>query len=109
MSDVEQNIISVKILDRSYKIKCPPEQAQALQQAANYVDEQMRKVRKTVNINSTEHITIVTALNIYHELMHELMHLRKQKNNYIDVMNQRIQDLQRRIENFLETNQEIAV
>lgn len=105
MNDAEQNVISVKILDRSYKIKCPPEQTQALQEAANYVDEQMRKVRQTVNINSTEHITIVTALNI----CHELMHLRKQKNNYIEVMNQRIQDLQRRIENFLETNEEIAV
>lgn len=102
---VEQNIISVKILDRSYKIKCPPEQAQALQKAANYVNEQIRKIRQTVNINSTEHITIVTALNI----CHELMQLRKQKNNYIDVMNQRIQNLQRRIENFLETNEEITV
>lgn len=65
----------------------------------------MRKIRQTANINSMERIAVVTALNI----CHELMQLRKQKNNYIDVMNQRIQDLQRRIENFLETNAEIEV
>ena len=105
MSDAEQNLISVKILDRSYKIKCPPEQAQALQEAASYFDAQMRKMRQVINVNNTECIAVVTALNI----CHEFMQLRKQKNNYIDVMNQRIQDLQHRIENFLETNKEITV
>ncbi|ACJ21112.1 cell division protein ZapA [Coxiella burnetii] len=101
----EQSLISVKILDRSYHIKCPPDQTQALQEAAAYVEEEMRKIRQTANINSMERIAVVTALNI----CHELMQLHKQKNNYIDVMNQRIQDLQRRIENFLETNAEIEV
>ncbi|WP_267256148.1 cell division protein ZapA [Coxiella endosymbiont of Ornithodoros maritimus] len=101
----EQSLICVKILDRSYRIKCPPQQTQALQEAAVYVEEEMRKVRQTANINSMERIAVVTALNIFHELMQ----LRKQKNNYIDVMNQRIQNLQQRIENFLETNTEIEV
>lgn len=105
MSKAEDNILSVTILDRSYKIKCPPDQAQELQQSAHYVDEQMRKIQQAGNINSTERVAIVTALNIYHELMQ----LQKQKNNYIDVMNQRIQDLQHRIENFLATSEEIAV
>lgn len=105
MNGAEQNLISVKILDRSYKIKCSPEQAQALQEAASYVDAQMRKMRQAVSVNNIERIAVVTALNI----CHEFIQLRKQKNNHIDVMNQRIQDLQRRIENFLETNKEITV
>ena len=75
MNDIVQSIISVKILDRNYKIKCPFEQAQALQEAANYVDEQIRKVRQSVSISSTEHITIVAAVNI----CYEFIQLRKQK------------------------------
>lgn len=106
MSDAEQNLISVKILDRSYKIKCPPEQVEALQEAANYVNAQMQKMRQTVvSVNGNERIAVVTALNI----CHEFIQLRKQRNNYIDVINQRVQDLQRRIENFMETNKEITV
>ena len=104
-SAINQSLISVEILDRNYHIKCPSDQTQALQEAATYVEKEMRKMRQTANINSIEGIAVVTALNI----CHELMQLRKQKNNYIDVINQRIQDLQRRIENFLETNEEIAV
>jgi len=105
MSDAKDNTLSVTILDRSYKIKCPPNQAQELQESAHYVDEQMRKVQQASNINSTDRVAIVTALNI----CHELIQLQKQKNNYIDIMNQRIQDLQHRIENFLATSEEIAV
>ena len=103
--NTDQNLISIKILDRNYQIKCPSDQAQALQEAATYVEEEMRKIRQTVNINSIERIAVVTALNI----CHELMQLRKQKNSYIDNMDQRIQDLQCRIENFLETDKELAV
>lgn len=105
MSDDEHHVISVKILDRSYQIKCPPEQTQALQESASYIDQQMRKFRQNTQINNTERVAIVTALNI----CHELMQLRKQKNNYIDVMNQRIQDLQHRIENFLVASEQIEV
>lgn len=105
MSDDDQHLISVKILDRSYQIKCPPDQTQALQESAIYIDQQMRKFRQNTQINNTERVAIITALNI----CHELMQLRKQKNNYIDVMNQRIQDLQHRIENFLAASEEVEV
>ena len=105
MSDDENHVISVKILDRSYQIKCPPEQTQALQESASYIDQQMRKFKQNTQINNTERVAIVTALNI----CHELMQLRKQKNNYIDVMNQRIQDLQHRIENFLAASEQVEV
>lgn len=97
MNDNESHVTHIKILDRNYKIKCPSDQIQALQEAANYVDDHMRKMRQNTPINSTEHIAVVTALNI----CHELMQLRKQKTNYMDLMNQRIQDLQQRIEGHL--------
>ena len=105
MSDTERNLIAVKILDRSYKIKCPPERARALQKATNYINAQMQKIRQAASVNNNERIAVVTALNI----CYEFMQLRKQKNKYIDVTNQRVQDLQRRIENFMETNKEITV
>ena len=105
MNDDENHVLSVKILDRHYQIKCPLDQTQALQESATYIDQQMRKFRQNSQVNNTERVAIITALN----LCHELMQLRKQKNNYIDVMNQRIQDLQHRIENFLATSEPVEV
>lgn len=105
MNKDEGHVISVKILDRNYQIKCPPDQTHELQESASYVNEQMKKIQRTTNINSTDRVAIVTALNI----SHELLQLKKQKNNYIDIMNQRIQELQRRIENFLASTEEVTV
>lgn len=104
MSDSE-NIISIKILDRTYQVKCPPEEAFELQQSAQYVDQQMRKIRQATNINNTDRIAVVAALNI----CQELLQLKKQKNQYIDEMSHRITDLQSRIQNFLAAEEEVAV
>ncbi len=104
MSDSD-NIITIKILDRTYSIKCPAEEAQQLQESATLLDEQMRKIRQAGGGNSTDRIAVVAALNI----CHEMMLLKQQKNNYIDTMNQQIQDLQNRIKNFLGAEEEVAV
>ncbi len=100
-----ENVISIKILDRTYKIKCPLEQAQALQEAAHLVDEQMQKMRQTGNMTSIDRLAVVVALNI----SHELMILKKQKNQYIDEMNERILDLQQRIQKVVNTDEEVVV
>lgn len=99
------HVIAIKILDRTYKIKCPPDQAQELMEAARNLDEQMKKIQHAGNITSVDRIAIVAALNIGHELMV----IKKQKSDTIDSMHTRIQDLQHRIQNFLATEEEIAV
>ncbi len=90
----QENIVTIKILDRLYKIKCTAKDAIDLQEAAQYVDDQMRKIRQSGHISSTDRLAVVAALNVYNELLQ----LKRQKNQCIDVMNQRIMDLQRRIE-----------
>ncbi len=90
----QENIIAIKILDRLYKIKCTPKEAIDLQEAAYHVDDQMRKIRQSGHITSTDRMAVVAALNIYNEFLQ----LKRQKNQCIDAMNQRIMDLQRRIE-----------
>jgi cell division protein ZapA len=80
------HVISIKILDRNYNIKCPKEQAYELQQSADYVEEHMRRLRQNGNISSIENLLAVAALNI----SHELVILKKQQNQYIDSMQERI-------------------
>ena len=103
MSD--DNAISVKILDRGYSVKCSAEEQQQLQLAASYLDEQMRLVRQSGTITNVERVAVVTALN----MAHELMLLKKQKSEYVDEVRQRVCGLQNKIENFLATEEEVAV
>jgi cell division protein ZapA len=101
----ENNLISVKLLDREYSIRCPENQEQSLQEAARYLDEQMQVVRQSGTITSADRVAIVAALN----LTHELFQLRKQKSQYVDEVRDRVQTLQNKIENFLAAEEELTV
>lgn len=102
---MNNNLISVRILDRTYRIKCPPEQAYELQQSAAHVDAEMRKLKNSSSISNTDSLAVITALN----LCNEWMKLKKERNQYIETMHERIQSLQKRIEEFLATKEEVLV
>lgn len=104
MSDAN-NVISVKVLGRTYQIKCPADEAADLQESARYLNEQMQHMNHSGNANNTERLAIIAALNI----AHEFMMLKKQKNDYIDVMSDQIKSLQYRIQKFLGTKESISV
>jgi cell division protein ZapA len=101
----ENNLITVKILEREYTVRCPKQEEKPLQEAARYLDEQMRVVRQSGTITSTDRVAIVTALN----LTHELFQLRKQKNEYVDEVRDRVKKLQNKIENSLVATEEVAL
>ena len=105
MTESSDNLITIQILDRKYNIKCPTNEVLQLQEAAKVVQENMRQLKQSGNISTTDQIAVVSALNV----THELLLLKKQNNNYINVMNKRLQDLQKRIEKFLGVEEEITI
>lgn len=96
MSDSDQ-VIAVKILERSYKVKCPPEQISELEEAAQYLNNQLQKIKQSGNVTSTDRLAIVTALNI----THEYLQLKRKSHGYVDIMNERIKKLQDKISHAL--------
>ena len=62
-------VVSVKILDRNYTVKCEDHEARDLQTAAHTLDEHMRKVRQSGHINNSDSIAIVAGLNLAQELI----------------------------------------
>ena len=87
---------SVEIFGKVYHIKCPEEEVNALQRAALYLEEKMRLMRES-GVLSADRVAIITALNV----VHQLFMLEQQKNQYAQSMNQRLQALQRKVENAL--------
>jgi len=61
--------VTVHILDKEYPVACPPDQEQALRDAARHLDEQMRTIRASGKVIGLERIAVMAALNISHELL----------------------------------------
>lgn len=99
------HMTAITILDRTYQIKCPPEEAAQLQESAKYLNAEMKKICQGNQPANVERLAIVAALNI----AHELMVFKNQKNAYIDVMHDQIKSLQHRIQKFLGTKEEVTV
>lgn len=99
------NDVSVSILERTYNIKCEQHEVKDLKESANYLDKQMKLMKDNTQLSSTDRIAVITALN----MAHELMLLKKQQNNSIRNMSERIEHIKNKIENFLAVQDEITV
>lgn len=64
----ESKTVTVKILNRSYQINCPPEAESELHQSAEYLTQKMLEIQKKARLVNAEHLAIMAALNITHEL-----------------------------------------
>jgi cell division protein ZapA len=60
--------VSIKILDKEYMVSCPPEEQEALLEAAQLLSNRMRQVRDSGKVLGTERMAVMTALNVIHEL-----------------------------------------
>ena len=60
--------VNIQILDKEYMVSCPPQDKEALLQAANLLNTRMRQVRDSGKVLGTERMAVMTALNVIHEL-----------------------------------------
>ena len=61
-----KDVTTVKILDSNYKIACPADEAEAVKQAAVFLDERLREIKEGSDLDDKK-IAIITALNITNE------------------------------------------
>jgi cell division protein ZapA len=60
--------VSIRILDKEYRIACAPHEQDGLRESARLLDGKMREIRKTGRVIGTDRIAVMAALNIAHEL-----------------------------------------
>lgn len=61
--------ISVSILGKELMVACPPEEREALHQAAALLDSKMREVQEGGKVIGAERCALMAGLNISHELL----------------------------------------
>ncbi len=91
--------VNVKILDKEYKVACPKGEQEALISSAKEVDSRMRAIRKSGKVLNADRIGVLVALN----LAHELLNAQTQVNNIDDNILDRIDQLQNRINETMQT------
>ncbi|WP_445367967.1 cell division protein ZapA [Methylomonas sp. BW4-1] len=92
--------VSLNILDKEYKIACAADEKEGLINSARELDRQMRKIRDTGKVSSTDRIAVLAALNLAHDLTASN---KNEANGSLDI-GQRLADLRSKIENVLENS-----
>lgn len=60
--------VDIHILDKEYQVSCPPEERDALLNAAHQLDERMRTIRSSGSVIGLERIAVMAALNLTYDL-----------------------------------------
>jgi cell division protein ZapA len=65
----DKEAVTVKILDREYRIACEADERRQLLDAADYLDQQMRQLKEGMNLPGSEKVAVLAALNIANDLL----------------------------------------
>jgi len=64
-----QNSLSIIILDKEYRVACPPDEQGNLQASANELNKKLTEIKTKGAVIGTERIAIMAALNLCHEML----------------------------------------
>jgi cell division protein ZapA len=63
--------VTIRILDKEYRIACAPEEQHGLLECARMLDHRMREVRQNGRVIGADRIAVMAALNLVYEVMRE--------------------------------------
>ncbi|MEA3639648.1 MAG: cell division protein ZapA [Lamprobacter sp.] len=86
--------VTIRILDKEYRIACGPEEHHGLIDSARLLDQRMREVRQNGRIIGADRIAVMAALNLVYELLRERDEISEQRD--------RLQHLQERLSQAIE-------
>jgi cell division protein ZapA len=93
---VSENLIpvSVRILDKEYRVACEESEQDSLVASARFLDEKMREIRGSGRVIGTDRIAVMAALNLANELLDQ----KNRKDNSSQAVNRRLRSMQEKIE-----------
>ncbi|MEY4083317.1 MAG: hypothetical protein RL483_686 [Pseudomonadota bacterium] len=68
-SAVEPQTVEVTIVDRAYKLVCPPDEKPMLLECAAMVDTRMRQIKQAGKLQSADRIAVMAALTLARDLL----------------------------------------
>ena len=99
-----QHGVKVSILGREFFVGCKESECDSLENAATYLDKQMREVQSTGKLIGVDRCAIMAALNI----SHEFLELRRKGTESADVKT-RVRSLQKKIEDVMQEQTQLTL
>ena len=97
--------ITVRILDKEYRVMCEPGERDALLAAAQYLNDKLLGIRASGRVVGTDRLAVMAALNI----SHELLELRNSEMGWSESVNTRIRSMQHKIEAVLGKTEVVSI
>ncbi len=94
-----QDSLTIKVLEKEYRVACPPEDKEGLIASATILNEKLMLIKSKGSVISTERIAVMAALNMSHEILNgkELVGEHADLNDRIDNLSERIDNTMRKI------------
>jgi cell division protein ZapA len=105
VSEESAKAVSVRILDKDYRIGCPEGEEEKLLAAARLLDQRMKEIRTGGKVIGTERIAVMVALN----LAHEVLSLPNVQGEQADAVSRRIRSLRERVEAALNESSQLEL
>ena len=64
-----QESMSITILDKEYRVACPPGEQDSLRASADELNKKLTEIKDKGAVIGTERIAIMAALNLCHEML----------------------------------------
>ncbi len=84
--------LTIKIMDKEYRIACPEEEKDNLRASAELLNDKLSEIKQAGSVIGTERIAIMAALNLSHDILHSQSLVVEHGD-----LNQRIDELSERI------------
>ncbi len=97
------NAVTINILDKEYRVACPPEEQEELLRSASYLNKKMKEIRDGGKVIGTDRIAVMAALN----LSHELLKARSENEFHDTTLGSRIRSLQNKIDTALQDTKQM--
>ena len=95
----DQESLSIKILEKEYRVACPAEEKESLLASANMLNEKLNAIKQKGSVIGTERIAVMAALNMSHELLNgnAIVEEHAELNDRIDSLSEKIDNTMRNI------------
>ena len=90
---MSKNSVDIKILDKDYRVSCPPEEQDGLRASAEFLNGKLNEIRSKGSIIGNERIAVMAALNLAHELV-----TGQDYQNGFEDLDTRVSNLQKKID-----------
>lgn len=97
--------VTVKILDKDYRIACPAEEQNALLASADLLNSRMRELKEGGNVIGTDRIAVMAALN----MTHEMIEIKDDSSSVSQSMSKRLRKMQEKIEDALQDTKQLEI